>query len=270
MNQLEKEAINKLLADRPDLICEQLYTRSLKKVQKIISMPAWKDPKFQGLLTSTIWNNSNAEEAKKILSMPAWKDPKYAELLTPGIWQSSAEEVQKIISMPEWEDARFAGLLTSNIWKSNAEEVKKILSMPEWEDARFADLLTSNIWKSNAKEVEEKLHLKYWNDSRYEHLLRPSIFANSISNIHRGIELLEQYGISQYITNRSLRRNQEQQKELLEYMVNNKIDLVVENMDGTKRLNPMLNASNTVLRKQYHIDVKSLVQKKKEEFERDE
>ena len=53
-------------------------------------------------------------------------------------------------------------------------------------------------------------------------------------------------------------------------MVNNKIDLVVENMDGTKRLNPMLSASNTVLRKQYHIDVKSLIQKKKEEFERDE
>ena len=131
------------------------------------------------------------------------------DLICDFLYKRSFQEVKAILEMPEWKDEKFQGLLTSTIWISNLADIKAILEMPEWNDERFKGLLTSTIWNSNATEVKNKLNLKYWNDTRYQHLLVPSIFATSIKNITDGIALLEKYGISEYITNNCIRKNQE-------------------------------------------------------------
>ena len=92
----------------------------------------------------------------------------------------------------------------------------------------------------------------------YSHLLCPSIFNVSLKNIIPSIRLFEEYGIGKYITNRCLRRNVELQRNLLEYLTNENIDLIVEKKDGNYGLNPILNSSNADLKKKYGIDIKNL------------
>ena len=218
-------------------------------------MPEWEDEKFQGVLTPSIWK-SNAQEVKRILEMPEWEDEKFQRLSTPNIWNRKAQEVKEILEMPEWEDKKFQGVLTSSIWNRKAQELRTILEMPEWEDKKFQGLLTPTIWTSNVQKIKQKLHMTCWNDPRYQHLLTPTIFAITTKNITEGIKLLEEYGISEYITTRSLRRDQKKQRALINYMLHHQIDLIVED-DNTreKRINPMLNASNPVLKKRYNIDI---------------
>lgn len=87
MDSIEKNVINKFLIsiNRNDLICEYLYSRSYDEVMNILKMPEWKDKKFEGLLTSGIWN-SNSTEIKEILKMPEWQNEKFEGLLTSSIW----------------------------------------------------------------------------------------------------------------------------------------------------------------------------------------
>lgn len=166
--------------------------------------------------------------------------------------------IKTILEMPEWENPKFKGLLTSNIWQSNTKDIKEILNMEEWEDPIYEGLLTPNIWKSNPRDIKIILSMKEFQTDEYKHLLCPSIFNVSFKNIIPTIKLLEEYGIGKYITNRCLRRNVDLQRELLEYMININIDLVVEKSDGSYTLNPIINASNTDARKKYGIDIKNL------------
>ena len=157
------------------------------------------------------------------------------------------------------KENRIEHLISERLYMKGFNEVKAILEMPEWEDEKFKGLLTSTIWNSNATDVKNKLYLPYWNDSKYQHLLTPSIFGISIKNIESGITLLEKYGISQYITNRCLRRNQKEQESLIKYMIEKGIELVIDEKNGIdKKLNPLLNASSTELRKKYNIDIKKI------------
>ena len=96
----------------------------------------------------------------------------------------------------------------------------------------------------------------------YTHLLVPSIFGVSYKNIRASIELLKEYNIDKFITNRFMRRSVKLQRDLIEYMIDNNVDLVVLDNRGVYKLNPMLNASNTVLKTKYGIDVKNLSGKK--------
>ena len=69
MNKDEKIIeINKLIGNRDFLNCELLYKRNLSEVKAILEMPEWEDEKFQGLLTSNIWQ-SNSSEIKAILEI---------------------------------------------------------------------------------------------------------------------------------------------------------------------------------------------------------
>ena len=82
------------------------------------------------------------------------------------------------------------------------------------------------------------------------------------------IELLKEYGIDGYITNRCLRRKVETQRILLEYMISNEIPLLIQRQNGLYGLNAMLNASNTSLKQQYGIDIKNLKGKEDESYAR--
>ena len=180
------------------------------------------------------------------------------DLIIELLWQRDYEEIKKIIEMPEWKDKKFRSLLTSNIWKSNYEEIKKIIEMPEWNDEKFKGLLTSTIWNSSYKSIREKLNMEYWKDPRYTHLLVPSIFSISINNIKNGIELLEKYGISQFITNKCLRRKTKELELLIKYKKKENIELVVEEKNGNEKLNPILNSSNSELKEKYNMDIKKI------------
>ena len=63
----KREEIDKILKERPDLKSEYVYNRDPEFVKKVLSMKEWEDPKFQGLLTPTIWK-SKAKEIKEILT----------------------------------------------------------------------------------------------------------------------------------------------------------------------------------------------------------
>ena len=260
----KEEVIDRLIKGKEYLKCNRLYNKSITEIKKILNMPQWNNPKYASLLTSTIWN-SDAGEVEKILNMEQWKDPKYVSLLTSNIWQSNAGEVEKILNMPQWNNPKYVSLLTSNIWQSNAGEVEKILNMEKWKDPKFAGLLTSNIWRSNAGEVEKILNMPQWENSKYVHLLRPSIFAVTRKNIESNIEIFKKYGIDAYITNNSLKRNPQKQKILLEYLVKNNIPLLEDDKGGHFKLNKIINASNTVLRNRYHIDLTKLEKEKQED-----
>ena len=67
------------------------------------------------------------------------------------------------------------------------------------------------------------------------------------------------YKVSEYITNRCLRRNARELEILIKYLLKNNIDLVVENSSRKQRLNNILNSSNAQLKEKYNIDIKEIV-----------
>jgi len=99
------------------------------------------------------------------------------------------------------------------------------------------------------------------NKPEYSHLLSPAIFNVSLKNIKVTIDLLEEYGIGKYITNRCLRRNVIQLRSLIEYLIENNIDLIIDKPSGGYVLNPILNASTKKLKETYLIDIKNLSSK---------
>ena len=86
-------------------------------------------------------------------------------------------------------------------------------------------------------------------------LLVPSIFSISIKNIENGIELLKQYGIDDFVTNRCLRLKTSFLSNLLEYMEANHIALITFNQrTQSNGLNPILSCEKGKLKKKYNID----------------
>ena len=103
----ERILIDKELKKRnlEHLKCDYLYLCSYNTILEILNLPYWNDPKYQGLLTSNIWQ-SNAQEIQTILSLKEWKDPKYQGLLTSSIWNSNAQEIQTKLLLSYWKDEK--------------------------------------------------------------------------------------------------------------------------------------------------------------------
>lgn len=147
-------------------------------------------------------------------------------------------------------------LVSQLMLRRSIDEIKKILAMPEWEEPKFQGLLTSNIWKSNYEEIRKKIYLPYWNENKYLQLLVPSIFSISINNIVNGIEILKEYGIDNYVTNKCLRHKTDFLRNLLEFLVSNNIELVTHNQRTQQQgLNPILSCEKGQLKKKFNIDV---------------
>ena len=182
-----------------------------------------------------------------------------SDLISQQMLLRSFDEVYKIITMPEWEEEKFQGLLTSNIWNSNYYNIKRIITMPEWEDKKFQKLLTSTIWKSNYQDIMKKIYLPYWKENKYLQLLVPSIFSISIKSIEEGIKLLKQYDIDMYITNKCLRLKTDFLKKLIDYLIENNIDLVTLNRRTNEYgLNPILSCEKGQLMQRFNIDVEKI------------
>lgn len=165
----------------------------------------------------------------------------------PSIWLKNCNEIVDILEMDEWNNDKFRGLLSPNIWKCHYEDIKKILNMEEWKEDKFKNMLTSNIWKNSYKTIKTKLSLPYWNENKYLHLLNSSLFTLNTSNIVYGIELFEQYNIGEYVTNKALRKNLIELRNLLEYMKVNNINLIVKKKNNKLILNPIISDYKTKL-----------------------
>ena len=192
-----------------------------------------------------------------MLELKKWEDPKFQKLLTPTIWHSNYLNIKHIFEMKEWEDPKFQGLLTPTIWQSNYEDIKKILGLKEWNDPKFQGLLTSSIWVSNYENVVEKLHLPVWNNPKYESLLTPTIFVIKSSNILENIKIFEEYGIEDYITTNAIRKNPIELRKLLEYLVQNNVSLVIDN-----KLNKIISSTKKEMKEKYEIDIKYIMENK--------
>ena len=75
--------------------------------------------------------------------------------------------------------------------------------------------------------------------------------------------MLEKYGISEYSTNRCLRRNAEDLEKLIKYMMENGMPLLRENRKGKKRLDSIFNASDKELKTKCGIDIKKMKKERK-------
>ena len=192
-----------------------------------------------------------SQNIKETLNLPHFNNPKYLNVLGPSIFLSTASYVDSICKMEEWDDEKFMRLLSSNIWKCPYEDIKKTLSLKEWEDPKFKKLLTSNIWKNRYETIVIKLNLPYWNKKEYTHLLVPSLFTLPINNIIYGIELFEENGIGEYVTNKALRHNLENLKKIFAYMKEHNFELLLSTKETKKLvLNPIFSMPNTELKKE--------------------
>ena len=58
-----------------------------------------------------------------------------------------------------------------------------------------------------------------------------------------------------------LRRNNYSLKKLIEYLIEMGIELIVDDNKGGKKLNPIFNATNKVLKEKYGDDMKNIEQR---------
>lgn len=150
-------------------------------------------------------------------------------------------------------------LISQSLFRRSLNEIEKIINMPEWKNPKYEKLLTSNIWQSNYEEIQKKLNLPYWKEKKYLHLLVPSIFSLSIKNIEDGIELLKQYNLDQYVTNKCLRLKTDFLRNLIDYLIANNIELVTFNKRTQQYgLNQILSCEKGQLKKKYNIDVNKI------------
>lgn len=152
-------------------------------------------------------------------------------------------------------------LISEFLYKRGYEFVKSVLENETLAKDEYKDLRTSNIWVSKKNEIETKLNLTFWKDDRYKHLLKPTIFSINSSQIKNNILLLEKYCISSFITINCLRKNTYDLEQLIEFLIEKEIELVVDDKKGGKKLTPILSASNKVLKEKYGIDIKNIRQR---------
>lgn len=226
----EYELINKVLKERglEHLKSKYLYKRSYQEVIRILDLPEWNNPKFKHLFTSNIWL-TNSENIKAILALKEWDNPLFKPLFTASIWNSNPDKIKMILELEEWNNPLFQKILTPNIWNSNYENVKAIITSKLWQDNRFKHLLSKSIWNKNIKKIEKV------------------------------VETMIKLSLEDYITIKCLNLSPIQIRALYKYLINNKIDVILDN-----KLNPIFNASPTVLLYRYGINLKQLVEEEKQ------
>ena len=124
MNNTEKNLILIQLKGKEYLINDYLFLKSYDEVKKILEMPEWNEERFQGLLTSTIWN-SNYENIVEKLHLSIWNNPKYKKLLTPTVFAIKASNILSNIQI--FEEYSIEDYITTNSLRKNPIELSTLL-----------------------------------------------------------------------------------------------------------------------------------------------
>ena len=161
MNNTEKELILSLLKGKEYLINDYLFLRSYEEVKKILEMKEWEEPKFQGLLTSTIWN-SNYENIVEKLHLPVWNSHKYESLLTPTIFAIKSSNILENIKI--FEEYGIEDYITTNAIRKNPIELRKLLDyLVENNISLVVDNKLNKVINATKKVMKEKygIDIKY-------------------------------------------------------------------------------------------------------------
>ena len=166
MNNTEKKLILSLLKGRKYLISDYLFLKSYEEVKKILEMKEWEDPKFQGLLTSTIWKSSYENVVEK-LHLPVWNNPKYESLLTPTIFAIKSSNVLENIKI--FEEYGIEDYITTNAIRKNPIELRKLLGyLVQNNISLVIDNKLNKIVNATKKDMKEKygINIKYIKDNK--------------------------------------------------------------------------------------------------------
>jgi len=164
--------------------------------------------------------------------------------------------------MDIFKKPRYRHLLKATIWQSNLDDINNILSMSEWDTGLYDQLLSPSIWKKSTNDIRLILQIAELQDDKYNQLLSPSIFCIKASDIVGMLKLAEEYGLDAVISNRFLRRDVNQQRVLIQYLLSHDIELVLDKTNGEQKMNPILTTSNGDLKQTYGIDISALSRKK--------
>lgn len=157
-----REKINELIKGKEYLICDKLYQKSVEEVEKILSMLQWDNPKYQGLLTSTIWK-SNSTEVEKILNMPQLKEEKYEHLLKPSIFVVSSKNILANIEL--FEKYKIDKYITINALRRNPNKQEVLLkylvknNIPLLEEDRKGGVKLNRILSASTTTLKNKYHI---------------------------------------------------------------------------------------------------------------
>ena len=225
---------------------------SLKKIQEIINSSEFEE--HPELFTSTVLAHASLEEIQEIVNSSEFKEH-------PGLFTSqvlahaSFEKIQEIINSSEFKE--HPELFTSEVLAhASLEEIQEIINSSEYKE--HPELFTSTVLAhARLKEIQSLLELPYWENPKYKALLTPVIVSLSKSMLKKLpvlFQLAEDYEVSDHLNTSFLRKSPSQNYALINYLVNNKMNLVVNG-----KLNMFFSLPTGTLKKKYNIDINQLM-----------
>ena len=177
------------------------------------------------------------------------------DIISIAIGRNGVKEIQEIINSAEFKE--YPELFTSQVLaRASLEEIQEIINSSEYKE--HPELFTSTVLAhARLKEIQSLLELPYWENPKYKALLTPVIVSLSKSMLKKLpvlFQLAEDYEVSDHLNTSFLRKSPSQNYALINYLVNNKMNLVVNG-----KLNMFFSLPTGTLKKKYNIDINQLM-----------
>ena len=222
---------------------------------KIISIEKLNIPlKNKNDIISIAIGRNGVKEIQEIINSAEFKE--YPELFTSQVLaHASLKKIQEIINSSEFKE--HPELFTSEVLAhASLEEIQEIINSSEYKE--HPELFTSTVLAhARLKEIQSLLELPYWENPKYKALLTPVIVSLSKSMLKKLpvlFQLAEDYEVSDHLNTSFLRKSPSQNYALINYLVNNKMNLVVNG-----KLNMFFSLPTGTLKKKYNIDINQLM-----------
>ena len=227
---------------------------SFNDIQEIIQSSEFKE--YPKLFTSTVLAHASLKDIQQIIHSSEFKE--YPELFTSTVLaHASLNDIQEIIQSSEFKE--YPKLFTSTVLAhTSLEDIQEIIQSSEFKE--HSELFTSTVLaQSSLKDIQSLLELPYWESPKYKILLTSSVVANSkvmTKKLPVLFQLAEAYEINDYLNTNFLLKSPSQNYALINYLVNNKINLVENG-----KLNKVFSYAPGALKKKYNIDINQLMSK---------
>ena len=212
--------------------------------------------------TAAIERNTSAlsckvEIIKKVEDLKLNKDWNLTIAVSIEFKRTTIENVKNIIHSAEFKE--HPELFTSEVLAhSKIDDIKEIIDSAEFKG--HPELFTSTVLaQSKIDDIKKLLKMECWSNERYKNLLKPTIVANSkimIKKLPILFEMAEEFGISDYLNTRFLRKSPSQDYALINFLIDNNLPLVTNN-----KLNSIFSYLPCELKEKYDIDINELMKK---------
>ena len=241
--------------EHPELFTSEVLAHSkIDDIKEIIDSAEFKE--HPELFTSTVLAHSKIDDIKEIIDSAEFKE--HPELFTSQVLaQSKIDDIKEIIHSAEFKE--HSELFTSTVLAhSKIDDIKEIIDSAEFKE--HPELFTSTVLaRSKIDDIKKLLKMECWNNERYKNLLKPTIVANSkimIKKLPILFEMAEEFGISDYLNTRFLRKSPSQDYALINFLIDNNLPLVTNN-----KLNSIFSYLPCELKEKYDIDINELMKK---------